>query len=59
MYWCNRLPLLQEEKKSPLNNNTSAEHLVEQLFQCPEHSFTPKGKKIIQTLTLEEISSKF
>lgn len=46
-------------KKSPLNNNTSAEHLVEQLFQCPEHSFTPKGKKIIQTLTLEEISSKF
>lgn len=46
-------------KKSALKNNESAEHLVEQLFQCPEHSFTPKGKKIIQTLTLEEIASKF
>lgn len=46
-------------KKSNLQNNESAEMLIERLFQCPEHSFTPKGKKIIQTLTLEEIASKF
>jgi hypothetical protein len=46
-------------KKSGIANNESAEQLVEQLFQCPEHSFTPKGKKIIQTLTIEEIATKF
>lgn len=46
-------------KKEPLKNNASAENLVEQLFQCQDHSFTPKGKKIIQTITLDEIASKF
>jgi DNA mismatch repair protein MutL len=46
-------------KKSSIQNNETAEALVEQLFQCPEHSFTPKGKKIIQTLTIEEIATKF
>lgn len=46
-------------KKSSIQNNETAESLVEQLFQCSEHSFTPKGKKIIQTLTIEEIATKF
>lgn len=46
-------------RKTNIQNNEIAESLVEQLFQCTEHSFTPKGKKIIQTLTLEEIATKF
>ncbi len=47
------------KRKSAMQNNEAAEALVEQLFQCPEHSFTPRGKKIIQTLTIEEIALKF
>lgn len=47
------------KRKTTVQNNESAEALVEQLFQCPEHSFTPRGKKIIQTLTIEEIALKF
>lgn len=47
------------KRKATIQNNESAEALVEQLFQCTEHSFTPRGKKIIQTLTIEEISLKF
>lgn len=47
------------KRKATIQNNESAEALVEQLFQCAEHSFTPRGKKIIQTLTIEEIALKF
>jgi DNA mismatch repair protein MutL len=46
-------------KKAAIQNNENAESLIEQLFQCPEHAFSPSGKKIIQTLTLEEIATKF
>jgi DNA mismatch repair protein MutL len=45
--------------KEPLQNNASAENLVEQLFQCEDHAYSPKGKKIIETISLEEIASKF
>jgi len=33
--------------------------LVEDLFQCQEHVYTPSGKTIIQTITLEELANKF
>ncbi|MBU3658581.1 MAG: DNA mismatch repair endonuclease MutL [Flavobacteriales bacterium] len=33
--------------------------IIDQLFQCENHSFSPTGKKIISTLTFEEIAQKF
>lgn len=46
-------------RRKAITTNEAAEHLIEQLFSCSEHSFTPKGKKIIETITLEEIATKF
>jgi len=46
-------------RKNPLSTKEAIEQLVEDLFQCSEHTFTPNGKKIIETITLEEINSKF
>jgi DNA mismatch repair protein MutL len=46
-------------KKSKANSANENEHIIEQLFQCPEHAFTPTGKKIVQTLSFEEIALKF
>jgi DNA mismatch repair protein MutL len=36
-----------------------AEELVNQLFACEEHQFCPKGKRIIQTISIDEINKKF
>ena len=33
--------------------------IIDQLFQCENHSFSPTGKKILSTLTIEEIAQKF
>jgi DNA mismatch repair protein MutL len=33
--------------------------IIDQLFQCENHSFSPTGKKILSTLTFEEIAQKF
>jgi DNA mismatch repair protein MutL len=33
--------------------------IIDQLFQCENHSFSPMGKKILSTLTIEEIAQKF
>ena len=46
-------------KKSKGNSALENEQLIEQLFQCAEHAHTPLGKKIVQTLTFEEIALKF
>jgi DNA mismatch repair protein MutL len=46
-------------KKDIVFNKESAVALVEQLFQCSEHAHTATGKKIIETLSLEEIAYKF
>lgn len=45
-------------RKSFISTNEAAEQLVEQLFQCSEHTFTPSGKTIIQTIQLDEISQQ-
>ncbi len=47
------------QKKNVFLTNEESEILVEDLFQCSEHTFTPSGKKIIETLTIEEIANKF
>jgi DNA mismatch repair protein MutL len=36
-----------------------AAQLIEDLFQCEQHSHTPSGKTIMSTLTFDEISKKF
>ncbi len=46
-------------QKSRITDESAAQHLVETLFQSEEHAVTPQGKKIIQTLTLEELAEKF
>jgi len=46
-------------KKKHQLSGAAAEQFIELLFACPEHAFTPSGKKIIQTLTLDEISNRF
>ncbi|MEY4792928.1 MAG: hypothetical protein RIT34_1735, partial [Bacteroidota bacterium] len=33
--------------------------LVEDLFQCAQHSHTPAGKTIMSTLTFDELAKKF
>ena len=35
------------------------ESFVNQLFSCEDHSFCPFGKPIMQTLTIEELTTKF
>ncbi len=47
------------QKKNVFLSNEDSETLVEDLFQCSEHTYTPNGKKIIETITLEEIANKF
>lgn len=37
----------------------SADHLIEQLFACPEHQYSPGGKLILHTLATEELLSRF
>ncbi len=47
------------QKKNLVMNNEAAEILIEDLFQCPEHMFTPNGKTIMKTISMEEITNKF
>ena len=55
----NSIARSSSQKKNVFLSNEESESLVEDLFQCSEHTFTPSGKKIIETLTLEEIANKF
>lgn len=40
-------------------NDESANQLLEQLFQCTEHQYSPRGKVILTTIASEEILQKF
>jgi DNA mismatch repair protein MutL len=46
-------------KKMNLNSMEAVNDIIERLFQCENHSFTPGGKQIIDTLSLESIDEKF
>jgi len=46
-------------KKLNLNTNESIQALINQLFQCENHTYSPRNKKIIETITLDEIQNKF
>ncbi|MPN64571.1 hypothetical protein SDC9_212347 [bioreactor metagenome] len=40
-------------------NNDEMTNLVEQLFACPSHNYTPDGKPVMTILTQEEIQKRF
>jgi DNA mismatch repair protein MutL len=46
-------------KKMNLNTMEAVNNIIERLFQCENHSFTPGNKQIIDTLSLESIDEKF
>lgn len=47
------------KKNNIVSTKESIEHLIDNLFACSDHSFSPKGKRILQTLTLDELMTKF
>ncbi len=46
-------------KSLNLSNSEHIQGLIEQLFQCENHSYSPSNKKIIDTLDLSIIENKF
>ena len=46
-------------KKLNLNTNETIQALIDQLFQCENHAYSPRNKKIIETISLDEIGHKF
>jgi DNA mismatch repair protein MutL len=55
----NSIARSSSRKKNVQLSSERWEALIEDLFQCSEHSYTPTGKAIINTITLEEIANKF
>jgi DNA mismatch repair protein MutL len=53
------LAISKSVSNSSLKGQIDPESFIERLFQCPEHQYTASGKKIVSTLTLEELKSKF
>lgn len=55
--------ILSIARASSANSGISDQHkgklLIEQLFQCKDHSYTASGKKIISTMEVQEIAAKF
>ncbi len=46
-------------KNLNLSTNESIQGLIDQLFQCENHVYSPRNKKIIETISLDEIAYKF
>ena len=46
-------------KKMNLNSMEAVNDIIERLFQCENHAYTPGNKQIIDTLSLESIDEKF
>ena len=46
-------------KASRLHSDQEIESFINLLFSCEDHSFCPFGKPIMQTLTIEELTTKF
>jgi hypothetical protein len=44
---------------SEISDQFKGKILIEQLFQCKDHSYTASGKKIISTMEIQEIAAKF
>ena len=46
-------------KATKLHSEQEIESFINLLFSCDDHSFCPFGKPIMQTLTIEELTTKF
>jgi len=46
-------------RKTNLNSKESIQALIDKLFQCENHAYSPRNKKIIETFSLDEIYQKF
>jgi DNA mismatch repair protein MutL len=57
--------LIRSVAASAARNRTFNDHddalqcLIDQLFVSPEHVYSPSGKRILSTITLDEIATKF
>lgn len=47
------------KRKTNITTNEAADALIEQLFRCTEHMHTPSGRKILETISLDEIAQRF
>lgn len=46
-------------KKINLKSKDSIQGLIDRLFQCENHMYSPRNKKIIETLSIDEMHQKF
>ena len=46
-------------KRMELSNKEQIQSLVDRLFQCEDHAYSPSNKKIMETLDLALIDKKF
>lgn len=46
-------------RQNLLNTDEAIQSLVDRLFTCQDHMYSPGNKKILETLTLDEIQLKF
>ena len=46
-------------KNTNIRNEQESRAIIEDLFQCEEHTYSPSGKLIVSTLTIDEIAQKF
>jgi DNA mismatch repair protein MutL len=44
-------------QKSLITDNEGAQYLIEQLFACNEHQYSPSGKKILRKISYEQIET--
>ena len=52
------LSIAKSVSLASLKNKIEPSLLIERLFQCQDHQYSPTGKRILNTLTLEELKSK-
>jgi len=52
------LSIAKSVSLAALKNKIETSYLIERLFQCQDHQYSPTGKRILNTLTLEELKSK-
>lgn len=45
-------------KRTPITSQESVDALINRLFLCEEHAYSPGNKKIIETISLEELQDK-
>jgi DNA mismatch repair protein MutL len=46
-------------RNKQVNHSEEGNHLLEQLFQCEQHTLTPDGKKIMNTLEINKLDQLF